>query len=107
MGTPAAVRLIELGPGRGTLMRDVLRTLRRALPQMHAGLQVHLVEMSAPFRAAQAQLLEGYTAASEPAWHDDLSDVPPGPAIVLANEFLDALPVRNWCGRRAAGTSAS
>ena len=94
MGMPPSVRLVELGPGRGTLMRDVLRTLRRALPAMHAGLHVHLVELSAPFRAAQAELLAGFTAAADPVWHDDLSQVPPAPAIVIANEFLDELPVR-------------
>lgn len=94
MGLPPAVRLIELGPGRGTLMRDVLRTLRRALPHLHAALDVHLVELSAPFRATQAETLAGFTAAAAPAWHDDLSHVPPGPAILIANEFLDALPVR-------------
>lgn len=94
MGMPATVRLVELGPGRGTLMRDVLRTLRRALPALHAGLHVHLVELSAPFRAAQADLLAGFTAAADPTWHDDLSGVPAGPAIIVANEFLDALPVR-------------
>lgn len=93
MGMPAEVHLIELGPGRGTLMRDVLRTLQRALPAMHAAVRVHLVELSAPFRAAQAEALSGLTACA-PSWHDSLAQVPDGPTILLANEFLDALPIR-------------
>lgn len=99
MGLPPAVRLIELGPGRGTLMRDVLRTLRRALPPLHAAVHVHLVELSAPFRDAQAETLAGFTTAADPVWHDDLADVPPGPAILIANEFLDALPIRQLVRR--------
>jgi SAM-dependent MidA family methyltransferase len=85
--------LVELGPGKGTLMRDILRTLARAMPALHAAAQVHLVEMSAPFRATQAETLQGYTAI-EPQWHDDAAHVPDGPALLVANEFLDALPVR-------------
>lgn len=93
MGMPAQVRLIELGPGRGTLMRDVLRTLRRALPPLHAAAEVHLVELSGPFRAAQAEALAGL-APFPPHWHHDVAEVPDGPAILIGNEFLDALPVR-------------
>jgi len=92
MGAPETVQLIELGPGKGTLMRDILRTLRRAMPTLHANAQVHLVEVSGPFREAQARALEGF-AAKPVAWHADLADVPDAPALLIANEFLDALPI--------------
>jgi SAM-dependent MidA family methyltransferase len=85
------VRLVELGPGRGTLMRDLLRAAQ-ALPQFLAALSVHLVELSAPLCKAQRATLAA--APVEVHWHADLADVPPGPAIVIANEFLDALPIR-------------
>ncbi len=93
LGKPAEVRLIELGPGRGTLMADLLRAAR-ALPDFHAALSVHLVEMSPALVDRQRQ---GLVAATRPiSWHRDLAEVPPGPAIVIANEFLDALPVRQF-----------
>jgi NADH dehydrogenase [ubiquinone] 1 alpha subcomplex assembly factor 7 len=95
MGSPDPVRLIELGPGRGTLMRDVLRTVQRAVAPFHAAAHVNFVELSQPFRAAQAAAVAGLTA-SLPRWHDDLAAVPDGPALILANEFLDALPIRQF-----------
>ncbi|HEY0959316.1 MAG TPA: SAM-dependent methyltransferase [Novosphingobium sp.] len=84
-GRPEPVHYVELGPGRGTLARDALRAAARA------GLspQIHLVEASPPLRAVQAEALP--TAH----WHRDLSTLPAdGPLLLLANEFLDALPVR-------------
>jgi NADH dehydrogenase [ubiquinone] 1 alpha subcomplex assembly factor 7 len=92
MGQPAPLRLIELGPGRGALMRDALRAAR-LLPSFLAASTVHLVEVSPALRKAQRALL---SAVSVPpiAWHETLADVPPGPAIVIGNEFLDALPIR-------------
>lgn len=87
MGAPDPVLLCELGPGRGTLMRDALRATA-AVPGFHAALRLHLVETSAPLRARQEAALPGA------AWHDRFETVPDGPLLLLANEFLDALPVR-------------
>jgi NADH dehydrogenase [ubiquinone] 1 alpha subcomplex assembly factor 7 len=89
MGTPA-VRLIELGPGRGTLMADALRAAR-VVPGFRAALSIDLVETSPVLRQRQQQALAGLDRPL--AWHRDLDEVPPGPAIVIANEFFDALPV--------------
>lgn len=89
MGAPGQVRLAELGPGRGTLMADALRALR-VVPALRTGLSVHLVETSPVLRAAQARTLSGM---AEPVWHDRIETALDGPVILLANEFLDALPL--------------
>jgi NADH dehydrogenase [ubiquinone] 1 alpha subcomplex assembly factor 7 len=99
MGQPGAVRLIELGPGRGTLMTDALRALR-VLPAFLQCATVHLVETSAPLRAAQEAALAG--ASCPVCWHERIEDVPAGPAIVIANEFFDCLPVRQFVFDEAA-----
>jgi SAM-dependent MidA family methyltransferase len=97
MGLPSPLRLVELGPGRGTLMRDALRAAR-VRPAFLDAASVHLVEISEPLRRRQRELLsppdEKGTAAPDIAWHERLEDVPTGPAIVIGNEFLDALPIR-------------
>jgi SAM-dependent MidA family methyltransferase len=87
MGSPAQVNLIELGPGRGTLMADTLRAAS-TMPDFRAALSVHLVETSPVLQAEQEKTLRG--AAT---WHARLETVPDGPAIAVANEFVDALPV--------------
>jgi len=89
MGAPEQIALIELGPGRGTLAADALRAAQ-ALPEFRQALRLHLVETSPTLRTQQARMLEG----GQPQWHDTLAAAPDGPAIILANEFLDALPVR-------------
>ncbi len=103
MGSPGNVRLVELGPGRGTLMKDALRAARGIAGFMDA-LDVHLVETSPVLTRAQQQSLRGVSCPV--SWHTAISDVPDGPVIVIANEFLDALPVRQfirhggmWCER--------
>ncbi|MFG1348134.1 class I SAM-dependent methyltransferase [Xanthobacter autotrophicus] len=95
MGSPAAFRLVELGPGRGTLMADALRAAR-LMPDFGAAARIHLVETSPVLRAAQARTLAG---AADVAWHDRIEDVPDGPALVLANEFFDALPIDQYVWR--------
>ncbi len=93
IGRPAKVALVELGPGRGTLMNDALRAVR-GVPGFLAAVSVHLVETSPALRAAQRATL---AAAEVPvAWHDGFDRVPPGPMLLLANEFLDALPIRQF-----------
>ena len=84
------VTLAELGPGRGTLMADVLRATR-AVPGFREAASVHLVEASPVLRARQAEALDGLAA---PVWHDAADALPPGPILLVANEFLDALPIR-------------
>jgi len=91
MGAPDPVRLVELGPGRGTLMADALRAAR-ALPAFADAVRVHLVETSPALRASQKAAL----AAHDPTWHGTFAELPEGPAIILANEFFDALPVHQY-----------
>jgi NADH dehydrogenase [ubiquinone] 1 alpha subcomplex assembly factor 7 len=88
LGRPDPCLLVELGPGRGTLMADLLRAAAQ-VPGFRTSLQVHLVETSARLCAAQRARL-----GAEPVqWHAALDEVPPGPMLLVANEFLDALPV--------------
>jgi SAM-dependent MidA family methyltransferase len=90
LGCPVPLRLIELGPGRGTLMADALRAAKAA-PQFLAAASVHLIEKSEPLRKLQRRALPPRACVF---WHASIAEVPQGPAIVIANEFLDALPIR-------------
>ncbi len=89
MGRPDPVRLVELGPGRGTLMADALRAVARAAPEFRAALDIHLVEASPALRRIQGETL----ADAAPAWHERFESVPAGPCLIVANEFFDALPI--------------
>jgi len=91
MGSPYGLRVIELGPGRGTLMADAIRAAQSVSAFAQAMPSIHLVEISPALRRRQAQTLAHLR--QPPQWHDRLADVPPGPSIVIANEFFDALPV--------------
>jgi len=89
MGAPGTVRLIELGPGRGTLMMDALRAIR-IVPPFYLACHVHLVEINAALRERQGSALEGVKNLH---WHNSIDEVPEGPSIIFANEYFDVLPV--------------
>jgi SAM-dependent MidA family methyltransferase len=88
LGKPA-FNLIELGPGRGVLMQDMLRATAR-MEGFHAAASVTLVETSAPLREEQAE------RAPTAEWALRLEDAPPGPSLIIGNEFLDCLPIRQF-----------
>jgi SAM-dependent MidA family methyltransferase len=97
MGEPARLHLVELGPGRGTLMRDVLRAAR-TVPDFHRALEVELVESNATLAAIQRATLEAESARL--SWSAELAARADAvPAILIANEFLDTLPVEQWVHR--------
>lgn len=98
MGRPDPVILAEAGPGRGTLMADALRLVGRVAPDFAAALRLHLVENSQRLRQVQGAALRSHA----PVWHDRVESLPEAPLILLANEFLDALPIRQF-RRGAAG----
>ncbi len=89
VGRPDPIILAELGPGRGTLMADLLRAAA-TLPAFRRALRLYLVEASPVLRAEQQRRL----AAAEPQFVDSVEALPSGPLLVVANEFLDALPIR-------------
>ena len=93
MGSPDPVRLVELGPGRGTLISDALRAAR-IVPDFRNALDVRLIETSPTLAEMQHELLVDCGVAV--SWAQSLKDVPDGPAIIIGNEFLDALPVRQF-----------
>ncbi|NUM48583.1 MAG: SAM-dependent methyltransferase [Anaerolineales bacterium] len=88
LGKPA-FSLIELGPGRGVLMQDVLRATRR-IEGFHDSSSVVFIEMSAPLREEQGQRVP------DAEWALRLEDAPPGPSLIVGNEFLDCLPIRQF-----------
>ena len=89
IGSPPVLRLVELGPGRGTMMADALRALR-VLPPLFQSLSIHMVEINPVLRDKQKATLSG---ASNIDWHDTIDDIPEGPAVILANEYFDVLPI--------------
>jgi SAM-dependent MidA family methyltransferase len=90
MGSPENVRVIELGPGHGTLIIDALRAAKIAKDFL-AAIVLHFVEISPKLKDQQQRRLE--PLGMPMLWHTALSEVPAGPSIIVANEFIDALPV--------------
>ncbi len=99
MGAPKRVALVELGPGRGTLMADALRAAK-LVPEFSAAIEVHLVEMSPVLQERQKATLG--PSAPRITWHQTIETLPGCPLIIIANEFLDALPIRQFI-RQGAG----
>jgi len=90
-GSPTPFTLAELGPGRGTLMADILRATR-AVPGFHAAARVTLVEASPTLRAIQRRTLGDHPVT----WAATTDDLPEAPLFLVANEFFDALPIRQF-----------
>ncbi|MEL6242373.1 MAG: SAM-dependent methyltransferase [Pseudomonadota bacterium] len=90
-GAPTPFNLAELGPGRGTLMADILRATR-SVPGFVDGCQICLIEASPVLRAAQRDQLSQY----DPVWLDRVNDLSQAPLFLVANEFFDALPIRQF-----------
>ncbi|MDO5606370.1 MAG: SAM-dependent methyltransferase [Paracoccus sp. (in: a-proteobacteria)] len=98
-GSPASFTLAEIGPGRGTLMADAQRAMR-VVPGIGQAARLHLIEASPHLRAAQ------HSALDAPVHLDRAGDLPQAPLYLIANEFFDALPIRQfqrgdtgWCER--------
>jgi NADH dehydrogenase [ubiquinone] 1 alpha subcomplex assembly factor 7 len=110
-GRPSPARLVELGPGRGTLMADALRAAR-LMPEFLAAIEIVLVEISPVLQSLQKESLR---ACKPPIrWTQNFADIPSDrPLFLIANEFLDALPIRQfvltergWCERMVALNAA-
>jgi len=95
IGEPPLLRLIELGPGRGTMMADALRALR-VLPPLYQSLTIHMVEVNPVLREKQRATLSGVRNIT---WHDSIDDVLDGPAVIFANEYFDVLPIHQMVKR--------
>ena len=93
MSSPASFMLVELGPGRGTLMADALRVLK-IVPSFLDTVEIHLVETSPILRARQQESLAAHK--DKITWHVSIDTLPAKPALILANEFFDALPIRQY-----------
>lgn len=97
MGSPREINFVELGPGRGALMADALRAARVA-PSFRNAVRLNLIETSPVLRQLQRKALsaEGELSSIPVAWRERIEDVPEGPMVLVANEFFDALPMRQY-----------
>lgn len=93
MGSPARVALVEVGPGRGTLMKDALRAAK-VMPGFLNAVELHLVETSPVLQEKQREALRGVVPSI--AWHGETLTLPDVPLIAIGNEFVDALPVEQF-----------
>eukprot|EP01133_Synstelium_polycarpum_P014242 gene14242-16806_t len=104
MGCPTKLQIVECGPGRGTLMSDILRSTK-VFKDFYKAIDVHMVEVSPHLRKMQKTKLlyfkddvEGATRGKTPeginvTWHDNIDTVPKVPTLFIAQEFFDALPI--------------
>lgn len=94
-GRPLEFTLLECGPGRGTLMADIMRATK-GVEGFHAAARIALMEMSPVLKDAQSRALRGY----DPYWIGDIARLEgSAPVFLVANEFLDALPIRQFIKR--------
>ena len=94
VGAPSRVILAELGPGRGTLMADLLRATG-TLKDFAQAIELHLIETSPALKTLQRNAL----GTAQATWHANIDSLPDGPLILIANEFFDALPIEQFVRR--------
>lgn len=99
-GEPKNVRLVEIGPGRGTMMADMLRVVARIAPALYETASLHLVETSAFLQNVQRETLSAH--GDRIHWHESFDEVPEGFTLIAANELFDAIPIRQFI-RTATG----
>lgn len=92
LGKPSPFNLVELGPGKGTLMHDLLR-IGNAVPDFLVAAQIQMIETSHKLIKTQKQTLNEYDNIT---WHKSIQNIPAQPTILIANEFLDVLPIRQY-----------
>lgn len=88
------VRIAEIGPGRGTMMADILRVVQKLAPELYDAATIHMVETSPTLRDIQAKTLDAH--AGKISWHDGFDELPDGFLLLAANEFFDAVPIRQF-----------
>ncbi|MCJ8519343.1 SAM-dependent MidA family methyltransferase [Pseudorhizobium tarimense] len=93
-GSPTNVQLVEIGPGRGTMMADMLRVIARLAPSMNESMTIHLVETSERLRGIQRVTLESHSTRVR--WHESFEKIPDGFTLIAANELFDAIPIRQF-----------
>jgi SAM-dependent MidA family methyltransferase len=104
LGAPSPVTLAEIGPGRGTMMKDMLRTFHRVDHSFAGRARIAMIETSPRLRDVQSATLGDEAGAIE--WHDSMATLPSGPLLAVGNELFDAIPIRQyvktggrWCER--------
>lgn len=93
-GAPDGTRFVEVGPGRGTMMADMMRVVARLAPNLFDSATFHLVETSPRLRAIQRETLGQRAARTD--WHESFDEVPEGFTLLAANELFDAIPIRQF-----------
>lgn len=93
-GSPEGAVIAEIGPGRGTMMKDMVRTFSRLDPTLRAEAHFALIETSDRLRQVQRETLSG--TGVEFTWYDDIEQLPEGPLFIVGNELFDAIPMRQF-----------
>lgn len=94
LGRPLPATIAEIGPGRGTLMKDLLRTIRRLAPELESGSQIVLIETSPRLVEVQRRTLGEWAGGAR--WLTSVGDLPAHPLFIVGNELFDAIPIRQF-----------